>query len=177
MQTGFFNIVLVVYTCFLFVSSSGSLISISPFLGIHHPQGFLSLYLIKCKDGSKFFTRDRLNDGFCDCVDGTDEPGFKMSSTIILSSVIQWLLSDSNHVFKDGNTLQKNDDYNLKSIHLVGVDIREASGRMSLEDLIQKLKELKIVVVGEVVLTSCVMAFLLFHHVSGLEEEKISLKM
>ncbi|KAI3937587.1 hypothetical protein MKW92_038806, partial [Papaver armeniacum] len=31
--------------------------------------------LIQCKDGFKSFTRDRLNDGFCDCVDGTDEPG------------------------------------------------------------------------------------------------------
>lgn len=31
--------------------------------------------LIKCKDGSKSFTKDRLNDDFCDCVDGTDEPG------------------------------------------------------------------------------------------------------
>ncbi|KAL5989523.1 hypothetical protein ACLOJK_010415 [Asimina triloba] len=29
---------------------------------------------IACKDRSKSFSRDRLNDGFCDCVDGTDEP-------------------------------------------------------------------------------------------------------
>jgi len=31
--------------------------------------------VIKCKDGSKSFTRDRLNDNFYDCLDGTDEPG------------------------------------------------------------------------------------------------------
>nr|CAD1828969.1 unnamed protein product [Ananas comosus var. bracteatus] len=31
--------------------------------------------VIKCKDGSKQFTRDQLNDEFCDCPDGTDEPG------------------------------------------------------------------------------------------------------
>lgn len=31
--------------------------------------------LIKCKDGSKSFPKARLNDDFCDCVDGTDEPG------------------------------------------------------------------------------------------------------
>lgn len=30
---------------------------------------------IKCKDGSKKFTRAQLNDDFCDCPDGTDEPG------------------------------------------------------------------------------------------------------
>ncbi|KAL2937921.1 Glucosidase 2 subunit beta [Bienertia sinuspersici] len=31
--------------------------------------------VIKCKDGSNSFTKDRFNDDFCDCVDGTDEPG------------------------------------------------------------------------------------------------------
>ncbi|KAK6918086.1 Glucosidase II beta subunit, N-terminal [Dillenia turbinata] len=30
---------------------------------------------IKCKDGSGKFTRAQLNDDFCDCLDGTDEPG------------------------------------------------------------------------------------------------------
>ncbi|KAK1586566.1 hypothetical protein Q3G72_003837 [Acer saccharum] len=30
---------------------------------------------IKCKDGSKKFTKTQLNDDFCDCSDGTDEPG------------------------------------------------------------------------------------------------------
>lgn len=31
--------------------------------------------VIGCRDGSRTFTKDRLNDGFCDCPDGTDEPG------------------------------------------------------------------------------------------------------
>ncbi|KAF9609786.1 hypothetical protein IFM89_018234, partial [Coptis chinensis] len=31
--------------------------------------------IIKCKDGSKKFTKAQLNDNFCDCPDGTDEPG------------------------------------------------------------------------------------------------------
>lgn len=30
---------------------------------------------IKCKDGTKVLSRDRLNDNYCDCIDGTDEPG------------------------------------------------------------------------------------------------------
>ncbi|KAM7486439.1 hypothetical protein LguiA_002448 [Lonicera macranthoides] len=30
---------------------------------------------IKCRDGSKKFSKSQLNDDFCDCVDGTDEPG------------------------------------------------------------------------------------------------------
>ncbi|XP_066306125.1 glucosidase 2 subunit beta-like isoform X2 [Miscanthus floridulus] len=31
--------------------------------------------VIKCRDGSGRFSRDQLNDDFCDCPDGTDEPG------------------------------------------------------------------------------------------------------
>ncbi|XP_010245478.1 PREDICTED: glucosidase 2 subunit beta-like isoform X2 [Nelumbo nucifera] len=31
--------------------------------------------IIKCKDGSKKFTKAQMNDDFCDCPDGTDEPG------------------------------------------------------------------------------------------------------
>ncbi|KAL0926910.1 hypothetical protein M5K25_003164 [Dendrobium thyrsiflorum] len=45
-------------------------------LGID-PQD-LSYYksnVIKCKDGSKKFAKELLNDEFCDCPDGTDEPG------------------------------------------------------------------------------------------------------
>lgn len=38
--------------------------------------------VINCKDGSNYFTRDRINDDFCDCVDGTDEPG--IFQTLIL---------------------------------------------------------------------------------------------
>ncbi|KAJ0703149.1 putative mannose-6-phosphate receptor binding domain superfamily, glucosidase II beta subunit [Helianthus annuus] len=30
---------------------------------------------IKCRDGSNSFTKAQLNDDFCDCTDGTDEPG------------------------------------------------------------------------------------------------------
>ena len=30
---------------------------------------------ILCRDGSRSFSHEQLNDDFCDCVDGTDEPG------------------------------------------------------------------------------------------------------
>lgn len=36
---------------------------------------YKSSEVIKCKDGSKKFSRAQLNDDFCDCPDGTDEPG------------------------------------------------------------------------------------------------------
>ncbi|KAG8635425.1 glucosidase 2 subunit beta isoform X1 [Manihot esculenta] len=49
-----------------------------PFIGIS-PQDEnyykVSSESIKCKDGFKKFTKAQLNDDFCDCPDGTDEPG------------------------------------------------------------------------------------------------------
>ncbi|RZC80594.1 hypothetical protein C5167_043161 [Papaver somniferum] len=69
-----------------FQSSSSSILPKSPYLGIHpeDEKYYFESQLIQCKDGSKSFTRDRLNDGFCDCIDGTDEPdGF-----------ITWKLTD-----------------------------------------------------------------------------------
>lgn len=58
--------------------SAASTVSQHPFLGIS-PQDEayyeFSGDVIKCKDGSKKFTRAQLNDDFCDCLDGSDEPG------------------------------------------------------------------------------------------------------
>ncbi|KAL0369964.1 UNVERIFIED_CONTAM: Glucosidase 2 subunit beta [Sesamum angustifolium] len=39
-------------------------------------KGFLSSSsAVKCKDGTKKFNKSQLNDDFCDCPDGSDEPG------------------------------------------------------------------------------------------------------
>ncbi|KAL5570971.1 hypothetical protein UlMin_020568 [Ulmus minor] len=66
-------------TCFLLLSSSSTAFDsffISPFLGVHPlDEKYFSTEVIKCKDGSTSFNRDRLNDNYCDCIDGTDEPG------------------------------------------------------------------------------------------------------
>ncbi|KAE9597331.1 putative mannose-6-phosphate receptor binding domain, glucosidase 2 subunit beta [Lupinus albus] len=62
---------------FFCVSFSYSSIPIDSFLGIS-PQDedyYKSSDVIKCKDGSAKFTKEQLNDDFCDCFDGTDEPG------------------------------------------------------------------------------------------------------
>ncbi|XP_042411366.1 glucosidase 2 subunit beta-like [Zingiber officinale] len=46
------------------------------FLGIApQDEGYYKSDVIKCKDGAKKFTKQQLNDEFCDCLDGTDEPG------------------------------------------------------------------------------------------------------
>ncbi|XP_047318041.1 glucosidase 2 subunit beta-like [Impatiens glandulifera] len=64
------------------IASFGRSVSISSkqFLGIdpqdeNYFKALLSSDSIKCKDGFKKFTKSQLNDDFCDCPDGTDEPG------------------------------------------------------------------------------------------------------
>ncbi|KAG0465589.1 hypothetical protein HPP92_019753 [Vanilla planifolia] len=55
---------------------SASLFPPSSFVGISpQDEKYYAGSTIACRDGSKTFPRDRLNDGFCDCPDGTDEPG------------------------------------------------------------------------------------------------------
>lgn len=59
-----------------FVFSHVSNSSIDLPIGIHPLDAkYYASEVIKCKDGSNSFTIDRLNDDFCDCIDGTDEPG------------------------------------------------------------------------------------------------------
>ncbi|WJX44621.1 Glucosidase 2 subunit beta [Trifolium repens] len=61
---------------FLLLSSATSCLSHPSLLGVHPLDvKYYSFQFIKCKDGSKSFSKDRLNDNFCDCSDGTDEPG------------------------------------------------------------------------------------------------------
>ncbi|CAN1123374.1 Glucosidase 2 subunit beta [Linum perenne] len=56
--------------------SSSTVHTLPPLLGVHPlDERYFSHPVIKCKDGSNSFSRNRLNDDFCDCVDGTDEPG------------------------------------------------------------------------------------------------------
>lgn len=38
-------------------------------------EAYFATQVIACRDGSGSFPRSRLNDGYCDCGDGTDEPG------------------------------------------------------------------------------------------------------
>lgn len=45
---------------------------------------------IKCKDGSKFFNKARINDNFCDCVDGTDEPGNNRKNQNLLLLMVEF---------------------------------------------------------------------------------------
>ncbi|GJT05531.1 glucosidase 2 subunit beta [Tanacetum coccineum] len=55
--------------------SSNDLIGVAPQDEVYYKELWSSGGSVKCRDGSKSFTKARLNDDFCDCFDGTDEPG------------------------------------------------------------------------------------------------------
>ncbi|KAK1286076.1 hypothetical protein QJS10_CPB20g01942 [Acorus calamus] len=59
----------------LILSSLRSVLPSSPYLGIAPKElKYFAGEVTACRDGSGTFKKDRLNDGFCDCPDGTDEP-------------------------------------------------------------------------------------------------------
>ncbi|KAL3649350.1 hypothetical protein CASFOL_005753 [Castilleja foliolosa] len=76
---------LLLFGCFIvlihgFTRSAASISPDDSFLGVspedlNYYKGLSSSSSIKCKDGSKIFTKSQLNDDFCDCLDGSDEPG------------------------------------------------------------------------------------------------------
>lgn len=59
--------------------------------------------VIACKDGSRTFSKDRLNDGYCDCLDGTDEPGKSQNPpktpNLKFSFHLMWCRKASNRFF------------------------------------------------------------------------------
>ncbi|KAF3444033.1 hypothetical protein FNV43_RR13723 [Rhamnella rubrinervis] len=146
-----------------FVHSS----SVPPLLGFHPlDEKYYASEVIKCKDGSKVFTRDRLNDNFCDCVDGTDEPGTSacpagkfycrnLGSTpqFIFSSRVNDGICDCcdgsdeydgtihcpSTCIMGGNFVYKSDHGTSKVSDLSNIYGETKSG-MSLDDLIEKLR-------------------------------------
>ncbi|KAG6403455.1 hypothetical protein SASPL_135677 [Salvia splendens] len=71
------SIILLLYG---FTRSAASLPPIDSLFGVSpedasYYKGLSSASAIKCKDGSKKFNKSQFNDDFCDCPDGTDEPG------------------------------------------------------------------------------------------------------
>uniref|UniRef100_A0A0D3EU25 Glucosidase II beta subunit N-terminal domain-containing protein n=1 Tax=Oryza barthii TaxID=65489 RepID=A0A0D3EU25_9ORYZ len=48
----------------------------TPLVGVSpQDEAYFAPAVIACRDGSGSFPKRRLNDGYCDCSDGTDEPG------------------------------------------------------------------------------------------------------
>uniref|UniRef100_A0A251JJT2 Glucosidase II beta subunit N-terminal domain-containing protein n=1 Tax=Manihot esculenta TaxID=3983 RepID=A0A251JJT2_MANES len=146
-------------------------------------EKYFSSRFIKCKDGSKSFTRDRLNDDFCDCVDGTDEPGTSACPRgkfycRNLGSKPQFIFSshvndqicdccDGSDEYDSGincpNTcvMGGNLEYRAKNF-VSSIDSKESKDELLLEDLLHKSKGLKTVIVLQIVLFGCAIAFRLF---------------
>ncbi|GMY08800.1 glucosidase 2 subunit beta isoform X1 [Fagus crenata] len=171
---------------FIFTCSYAS----NPFLLGIHPldEKFFQSEVIKCKDGSKSFTRDRVNDDFCDCVDGTDEPGTSACPAgkfycrnvgskpqFIFSSRINDRFCDccdgsdeydgSVHCTNTcvmGGHIEYMTGSSISTIRDMGsIDAKETKSVVS-EDMIQKLKGLKVVIILQVVLIACVAIFWIF---------------
>ncbi|XP_044466437.1 glucosidase 2 subunit beta [Mangifera indica] len=170
-------LIILISICFqvLFVHcKSPSIIGVHPL-----DESYFSSEIIKCKDGSKSFTRDRLNDNFCDCIDGTDEPGTSacpagkfycrnVGSTpqFIFSSRVNDHFCDCcdgsdeyDGSFRCPNTCVMGGNIEYKRSTYISIDAKESKNQANLEDLIQKLEGLKIILLLQVgvVLISFVM--------------------
>ncbi|XP_057508352.1 glucosidase 2 subunit beta-like [Actinidia eriantha] len=162
--------------------------SASPLLIGIHPldEKYYSTEVIKCKDGSKSFTRARINDNFCDCPDGTDEPGTSACPRgkfycKNVGSIPQFMFSSRvNDHFCDccdgsdeydgsiichntcvmgGNVAYKTINYGSTNTDL---DVKVTEKRVMLEDPTQKINGLKIFIILQAILISFVVAFRLY---------------
>ncbi|KAJ6859225.1 hypothetical protein NC652_041495 [Populus alba x Populus x berolinensis] len=92
-------------------------------------EKYFGSQVIKCKDGSKSFSRDRLNDNFCDCLDGTDEPD----------------CCDGSDEYGSGincpNTCVMGGDLEYKAGNYIShIDMKESKRGLILEELFQKAR-------------------------------------
>ncbi|CAI9089275.1 OLC1v1023823C2 [Oldenlandia corymbosa var. corymbosa] len=174
----------------LFFDFAYSSVSLLP-LGAHPLDGkYYESEVIKCRDGSKSFTRDRINDDFCDCPDGTDEPGtsacpggrfycknlgsrprFLFSSRINDhtcdccdgSDEYDGIVICPNTCVMGGNIAYKSLSHSstIRHPNPVGEGRTDVVG-FNARDSVEKLKGLKALVMIQVVLVVLVMAFRVF---------------
>ncbi|KAI6673045.1 hypothetical protein NL676_000951 [Syzygium grande] len=168
------GLVSLIAACFLVASSYASLPPDARLLGVHPlDEKFYAAEVIKCRDGSKSFTKDHLNDDFCDCIDGTDEPGTSAcpaakfycrnvgnTPKFIYSSRVNDYFCDCcdgsdeydgrlkcpNACIMGGNVEYKAENYAAKTT-ILGIDNKEPKNGTNFNEMIQKLKGLKIVIV------------------------------
>ncbi|KAK6919735.1 Glucosidase II beta subunit, N-terminal [Dillenia turbinata] len=162
--------------CFLLSSSS----ALSSLVGVHPlDEKYYAPEVIKCKDGSKSFSRDRINDNFCDCLDGTDEPGTSACPTgrfycrnagskpqFLFSSRVNDGFCDCcdgsdeygssvncrNTCVMGGHLQYKTVDYQSKANGLGLDDAKERNKKLNLEDLHQNLTGLRILIIIQVII-------------------------
>ncbi|XP_062105900.1 glucosidase 2 subunit beta [Humulus lupulus] len=159
-------------------------------LGVHPlDEKYFASHVIKCKDGSKSFNRERLNDNYCDCVDGTDEPGTSacpkskfycrnLGSTpqFIFSSRVNDRICDccdgsdeNDGSFRCPNTCIMGGNIEYKSDNGVSFSTNEHSTvsdldniketKKGMNELIEKLKGLKVLIILQFVLIGFLVIF------------------
>ncbi|KAM7277377.1 hypothetical protein ACFE04_019243 [Oxalis oulophora] len=182
---------------FIFISSLVSFVhstTTSPYelLGIHPlDERYYLTEVIQCKDGSKSFTKDRVNDDYCDCVDGTDEPGTSACARakfycrnlgsipkFIFSSRVNDLICDCcdgsdehdgkvdcpNTCVMGGNVKYRTRNFIPKiSGAASDNDVKELKKGGHLEDLIQNIKGLKMVVILQLVFIKLLIFLFMVH--------------
>ncbi|KAB1216531.1 Glucosidase 2 subunit beta [Morella rubra] len=178
----------------IFANSYAYFLSNPSLRGIHPlDEKYFQPEVITCKDGSKSFTRDRVNDDFCDCLDGTDEPGTSacpagkfycrnVGSTpqFIFSSRINDRVCDCcdgsdeydgrincpNTCIMGGNIDYKTGSV-VSRIHDMGsISTVETKNGINLEDMIQKLRGLKVIIIIQVVLIGFMLAYWIFRRLA-----------
>ncbi|KAF7822941.1 glucosidase 2 subunit beta [Senna tora] len=169
------------FFCFCFLLVSTAFCISHPHLHGVHPldEKYYRSEVIKCKDGSKSFSRDRLNDNFCDCTDGTDEPGTSACPAgkfycqnlgskpqFIFSSRVNDLFCDCcdgsdeydgsihcpNTCVMGGNVEYRSVNYNAEGTDLVSSGVNKAKTGVKLEESVYNLTALKVAVILQLVL-------------------------
>ncbi|KAJ0971643.1 hypothetical protein J5N97_019602 [Dioscorea zingiberensis] len=166
--------------------TASSLIGVSP-----QDEKYFEGTVIKCRDGSKTFRKDRLNDGYCDCSDGTDEPGtsacpegrFYCKNTgdvprILFSSRVNDGICDccdgsdesdsgiscQNTCLKNGTFIDNRNDNESKSVNFEHYTSLGRKSRLDLEDLIQKLEGLRLLIILELAFVMCLAFVCIQYH-------------
>lgn len=182
-----------------------SLLPVSPLLGISpQDEKYFAGAVIACRDGSKSFPRDRLNDDFCDCPDGTDEPGTSAcpqskfycrnlgdTPCFLFSSRVNDRICDCcdgsdeydggiicpNTCIKDEHVLfNTSDGHDSTEMKLNYINTREMKSRVDTEDLIQKLKGLRVVTMIELISVICMATSCLFCRRTRSRRRRFSLR-
>ncbi|KQK09755.1 hypothetical protein BRADI_2g50030v3 [Brachypodium distachyon] len=170
----------------LLVTGAGAgpppLVGVSP-----QDEAYFVPQVIACRDGSGSFPRSRLNDEYCDCADGTDEPGTSacpegkfycrnMGDTprIVSSSFVNDKICDCcdgsdeygsgthcPHTCRSLNNISEVDNggSELSVAYLNDHNVLTSKHTLDIEDLIHKLKGLRMAVVIELGLAVCILVF------------------
>ncbi|KAH9624129.1 hypothetical protein KSS87_016632 [Heliosperma pusillum] len=172
---------LLLLSIYLFILSLSSA-SPSPSLlrGVHPLDiKYYAADVIKCKDGFNSFAKHRLNDDFCDCIDGTDEPGTSAcprgkfycrnlgsQPQILFSSRVNDHICDCCDGSDEyngasfcpntcimGNSIEYKAEYHhTTSSNTLHVDEMKENGR--LDDIIRSLKDLKVLALIQLIIVA-----------------------